>query len=309
MQFGGLATKSSASLSLPQYLKHMRKISACGSARPAGRPPNVPIDEAALTPDCSQRDIANALRENYKSQTPLLVTGAFAKSDPIYLWKSREYLRAAVGEHTLCNVEIGLSYNDPNSERPEISFGEYLLYLQMFEDKYPQEQGEENKADPPSDELIYLAQNDLFRGLRNDLPIPSLCKDKSYGVGTGKLYGVNFWMGPSGVTTPLHYDPLDNLLLQFVGKKKVILFPKSETHGAGHEQEVAWYYTGTDGGQYNTSAVDVEAPDLVRHPLFAEAPPAIECALSPGDALFIPSKWWHHVRSLDSSISANVWWR
>jgi hypothetical protein len=70
-----------------------------------------------------------------------------------------------------------------------------------------------------------------------------------------------------------------------------------------------WHYAGVDGNQYNTSAVDVENPDYVKYPDFKLAPVPFECTLGPGDALFIPKKWWHHVRSLDWSVSANIWWR
>ncbi len=35
-----------------------------------------------------------------------------------------------------------------------------------------------------------------------------------------------FWFGPSGCIPPLNYDPLDStLLIQFVGRKQVILLP------------------------------------------------------------------------------------
>ena len=35
----------------------------------------------------------------------------------------------------------------------------------------------------------------------------------------------------------------------------------------------------------------------------------IEGIISPGDVLFIPSGWWHDVRSLDLAISINFWWK
>src|SRR3546814_3144061 len=43
------------------------------------------------------------------------------------------------------------------------------------------------------------------------------------------------------------------------------------------------------------SLVDFDAPDLVAHPRFAEAmAQARTVELDPGDAVFIPSMWWHH---------------
>ncbi|MBK7163101.1 MAG: cupin-like domain-containing protein [Sphingomonadales bacterium] len=51
-------------------------------------------------------------------------------------------------------------------------------------------------------------------------------------------------------------------------------------------------------------------PDLDRYPRFADA---MSCAmiaeLEPGDALFIPYQWYHHVEALDAlNILINYWW-
>jgi hypothetical protein len=72
-----------------------------------------------------------------------------------------------------------------------------------------------------------------------------------------------------------------------------------------------WHYAGKNGNQYNTSAVDIEYPDRGKFPNFFKASTSVpyECVLGPGDALFIPKRWWHHVRSIEMSVSANVWWR
>src|SRR3546814_5235870 len=48
------------------------------------------------------------------------------------------------------------------------------------------------------------------------------------------------------------------------------------------------------------SLVDLDAPDLAAHPRFTEAmAQARTVELNPGDAIFIPSMWWHHVEGLD----------
>jgi lysine-specific demethylase 8 len=55
--------------------------------------------------------------------------------------------------------------------------------------------------------------------------------------------------------------------------------------------------------------VDVENPDLHKYPKFAYILDCYqECILTPGDALFIPPKFWHYVRSLSVSFSVSFWW-
>ena len=59
------------------------------------------------------------------------------------------------------------------------------------------------------------------------------------------------------------------------------------------------------------SLVDFAHPDLVRFPRFAEAMRHARVAeLGPGDAVFIPSMWWHHVEALEPfNVLVNYWWR
>jgi hypothetical protein len=59
------------------------------------------------------------------------------------------------------------------------------------------------------------------------------------------------------------------------------------------------------------SLVDLDNPDFDQHPFFAQALDAAQTAeLGPGDALYIPSLWWHAVSSLDEiGAMINFWWR
>ncbi|MCT8987107.1 cupin-like domain-containing protein [Shewanella phaeophyticola] len=57
--------------------------------------------------------------------------------------------------------------------------------------------------------------------------------------------------------------------------------------------------------------VDVEHPDFERFPKFQQALAAsLTAELNPGDVLFIPSMWWHHVRGIDDiNVLITHWWR
>ena len=125
--------------------------------------------------------------------------------------------------------------------------------------------------------------------------MPALCA-------AGRLQHTNAWLGPAGTVTPLHYDSYDNVLTQVVGYKRVTLYEASQT-------PLLYAKAGGGGGvdaQGNVSAVDVEAPDLERHPDFARAV-GRETVLGPGEGLFIPAGCWHHVRSLTPAFSISFW--
>jgi Cupin-like domain len=58
------------------------------------------------------------------------------------------------------------------------------------------------------------------------------------------------------------------------------------------------------------SLVQLHAADFGRFPRFRQALAAAVCAeLAPGDAIFIPALWWHHVASLEPvNALVNYWW-
>lgn len=109
------------------------------------------------------------------------------------------------------------------------------------------------------------------------------------------------WLGPAGTVSTLHFDRWHNFFVQLHGRKQWIVIPPDQ--GA----QVYWPCEELGLPLLHWSPVDVEHPDLARHPRFAQAAP-IELVVEPGEILFMPIGWWHHVRALDASISVNLWW-
>ena len=114
----------------------------------------------------------------------------------------------------------------------------------------------------------------------------------------------SIWLG-NRTRIAAHHDLPDNLACVVVGHRRFTLFPPAELENL---------YVGpldfTPAGQA-ISLVDFAKPDYARFPKFANALKAAQVAeLEPGDAIFIPSMWWHHIESLDSfNVLVNYWWR
>ena len=112
------------------------------------------------------------------------------------------------------------------------------------------------------------------------------------------------WLG-NAFLTPAHIDELDNLACVMSGRRRFTLFPP---------EQVRNLYIGpldfTPAGA-PVSMVSLKSPDFGRHPRFREALAASQVAdLAPGDALFIPAVWWHHVESFDVvNVLVNYWWQ
>jgi hypothetical protein len=111
------------------------------------------------------------------------------------------------------------------------------------------------------------------------------------------------WLG-NRITTPTHVDEWNNIGCVVAGRRRFTLFPP---------EQIANLYIGPlDFAPTGApmSLVSLRNPDFERYPRFREALAAAHTAdLAPGDAIFIPPLWWHHVESLESfNVLVNYWW-
>jgi hypothetical protein len=133
--------------------------------------------------------------------------------------------------------------------------------------------------------------------------LPGFLEENAIDLG-GRDALMSIWIG-NRTRIAAHYDLPDNLACVAVGHRRFTLFPP---------EQLSNLYIGpldfTPAGQA-ISLVDFKKPDLDRFPKFAEAWRHAQVAeLGPGDALFIPSMWWHHIEALDRfNVLINYWWR
>ncbi len=111
------------------------------------------------------------------------------------------------------------------------------------------------------------------------------------------------WIG-NRVTVQTHYDISNNIACVVAGRRRFTLFPP---------EQLVNLYVGplefTLAGQ-PISMVRLDQPDFERFPRFRDALATAQFAeLEPGDALFMPYMWWHHVESRERfNVLVNYWW-
>lgn len=152
----------------------------------------------------------------------------------------------------------------------------------------------EDKAHPPAIYLTSIDMHEYFDGLH-----------EANHVELGERTPLaSIWIG-TATRIAAHNDFPDNLACCAVGRRRFTIFPPEQFRNL---------YLGpidnTPAGRA-VSMVDFHAPEFDKFPRFADALEHAQFVeLEPGDAVFVPSMWWHHVEGLERfNILVNYWWR
>lgn len=179
-------------------------------------------------------------------------------------------------------------YNDDFSA---FNYDSQRVSMNFVLDKLIQHEADSN---PPT---FYVGSTDV------DIFLPGFRAENDLGLAEQKPT-VSIWIGNQS-RIPAHWDAPENIACCVIGKRRFTLFPP---------QQIENLYVGpldhTPAGQ-SISLVDFAQPDFEKFPRFRTAiEHGMVAELEPGDALFLPSMWWHHVEGLSNfNALVNYWWR
>lgn len=212
----------------------------------------------------------------YCANRPVVITGMLDAWPAMTQW-TPEYFKSKFGHH-MVEVQAGRN-SDPDYEinsaqhKQQMPFGEYVDLV--------------NSGVETND--FYMTANNtgingqVLKGLWDDVPvIEEYLRNEESNRGF-------FWYGPKGIVTPLHHDLTNNFMAQVQGRKLIRLIPPSR---------LPYVYN----YRHCYSQVDLNQIDYERFPDFRHIK-TIDVVLEPGEILFLPLGYWHHVSGLDISIT------
>ncbi|KAF8076394.1 cupin-like domain-containing protein [Lyophyllum atratum] len=152
-----------------------------------------------------------------------------------------------------------------------------------------------------------------FQPLRCDVPSDISWCTEALGKSPD---AVNLWIGDSRSITNIHSDPYENIYTVVRGAKHFTLLPPTEgwclnerkyphaTYARCPSTSRLILVPSTDMDEVRWSSV---AEPHVQGALPPDAHP-IHITLGPGDTLYLPAGWWHHVRQSGGTTIALNWW-
>ncbi|WOE75735.1 cupin-like domain-containing protein [Alterisphingorhabdus coralli] len=232
-------------------------------------------DRQTAIPTVDAIDPEQFFREFYYSNRPVKLTGLIDHWPALERW-TLDYLEEKVGD-----AVVELQGDRDSGEDYEIAKTRHTRHVRMADVI------RDLRADEVSNDFYITAYNDTtnkqaLSALWSDLgDLPLLAED---GVANGF-----FWMGPKGTITPFHHDLTNNLLVQIDGRKHIRMVAAHHVAQMRNHEHCFSQWTAEDFDQAETESNTM--------------PAMLECEIGPGEAIFLPVGWWHHVTGLDRTIS------
>ncbi|XP_033728056.1 tRNA wybutosine-synthesizing protein 5-like [Pecten maximus] len=241
----------------------------------------------------SNIDASVFIEHIYPKRRPVILRGVDI-GQCVDKWRSVNYLTTKGG---------GMPVKIHVSATPQMDFiNKNFTYKSLPFDKFVQRASEDEHEEffETKTESYYLrALGDDPRKDKADIhqQFPQLADDIQFPkfFPPDKFFSSVFRIASKGTQLWTHYDVMDNLLIQVVGRKRVILYSPAD---------VDKMYLNGD----KSEVLDVDNPDPERFPKFLEAH-RHEGILEPGDILFIPALWFHNVIYKDYGVAVNVFWK
>lgn len=218
----------------------------------------------------------------YQTQTPVVIT-EMAKEWPAYKKWNWDYFKNIVGDKKvgLYNNIKSDSYTPINTADDYKTFGEYVDMIQKG----------------PAAWRIFLFN--IFDHA------PQLIKDFTWPEhlmkGFVKKYPMLF-TGGQGSVTHMHFDiDISHILhTQFAGRKRVLLFPYDQKNKLYRKPFEVLSLADFSGYAENNGMPDYEKFPALK---YAEG---YDLILNPGDTLFMPAGYWHHMEYIDSGFAMSL---
>lgn len=248
-------------------------------------PGQVPGSLTGTGPDSDRPCVLRGLVSHW----PLVQAARSAPHDAATLLR-RHWQGATVGVYQMAATTGGRiaytpDYRGFNFSRALVPFGAVLDQLLTL-------------LDDPAPPTVYMGSTTV------ETCLPGLLANHPLAFEAEEPPLVSLWLG-NRVTVPAHQDWPRNIACCVSGRRRFTLYPPDA---------VGDLYIGpldlTPAGQ-PISLVDAAAPDLQRFPRFAAAQARAQVVtLEAGDAIYLPSQWWHQVEAMDPfSGLVNYWWR
>ncbi|AYN69345.1 cupin-like domain-containing protein [Euzebyella marina] len=216
------------------------------------------------------------VKNYYKLQKPVLITG-LTKDWPAYEKWKLEYVQSKAGDQI-----VPLYNNEPAKDKQSVY--EPVEKMKLYD------YIELLKTEPTDLRIFFYNILKEMPELLNDFEYPDLGL-KFF----KKLPALFFGGGKSKVFMHYDIDLPDAMHFHFDGDKEVTLFSPEQTQ----------YLYKVPFSIHNLEDIDMQQPNFEKYPALKYAE-GIRAEMSHGDALYMPSGYWHSIRYLNGGFSMTL---